>query len=173
MQYRKLWIALGVVMLVSFTVLGSRRLQSDQQRAAHSEQGRHDRRTRAVHRRNHSQRAKRLAVNRRPGDRDDLGPRRLRCSRLERRLSSSAVSHRSRSLGAGSRVCQLCAHCLPNSAPLCRVGSPKSLGTIPTIRQPTPSCSTTIVPPPSTNSRPTTPTSMATGATRTRFQRAR
>ena len=110
MQYKKLWIALGLVMFVSFTVLGVVGYKGIKNGPPTPEQSRHRRRARTVHRRDDSQRTKRVAVDRRPGDRHHLGSRRLRRSRLERRLSASAVGNRSRSLGAAAGICQLCRH---------------------------------------------------------------
>ena len=112
---------------------GRRRLQGHQQWAADSREGGDRPTDGAVHRRNDSQRPERLAIDWRPGNWHDLGTRRLRRARLERRLSSPTVGNRLESLGEAAGLCGLFNGCQQNRAPGCKRASPKLRDTIPTI----------------------------------------
>ena len=108
MQYKKLWIALGVVMLISFAVLGgvgykainsappipSKVVTADGQVLFTGETIRNGQNV--------------WQSTGGPGDRHHLGTRRLCRSRLERRLSASPIRDRAESLGARAGICELC-----------------------------------------------------------------
>ena len=122
MQYRKLWIAFGLVMLVSFSVLGGVGYKAINNGPPITGEGRHSRRTAVVHWRDDSRRAECLAINRWAGNRDDLGTWSLCRSRLERGLSSSPIGNCAESLGEPSRVSRTITPCRPNRGLPCKAG---------------------------------------------------
>ena len=104
MQYKKLWIAFGLIMLVSFAVLGGVGYKAINNGPPIPAKVVTSGWTTVVHRRDDSRRTECLAINRRAGNRHDLGTWSLCRSRLERGLSSSPVGNRAESLGEPTRL---------------------------------------------------------------------
>ena len=79
-----------------------RRGPEDDQRSPAPSRCLHHGRATSLHRQFHHGRARRVAIDRRPGDRHGLGPWRLRRARLERGLAASRVGDSAQHLGSQS-----------------------------------------------------------------------
>ena len=101
MSYKKYWIALAIVIIGSFAVLGGGGAADDQPSPAAS-RCLYDGWAASFHRQLHHRRAGRVAVHRRAGDWHSVGTRRVRGSRLERGLAASRIKYPSRHVGGES-----------------------------------------------------------------------
>ena len=108
MSYKKLWIALGMVMVVSFAVLGGVGIKILTSAPPIPSQVLVAWRRGPIRRRRHSGWTRRLAIHRRPGGWHHLGPRILRGAGLVGRLAASRMHVRPRPLGSGGGRLELC-----------------------------------------------------------------
>ena len=90
MSYKRYWVALAIVIIGSFAVLGGvgRKMISEAPPIPDVYSAKW---AASFHRQFHHRRTRCLAVHRRTGDRYRLGSRRLCCARLERRLAASGI----------------------------------------------------------------------------------
>ena len=102
MSYKRYWVALAIVIIGSFAVLGGvgRKMISE---APPIPRCLHHRRAASLHRQFHHRWPGCLAVHRRTGNRHSLGSRRLCRARLERRLAAPGIGDPAEHLGCQRR----------------------------------------------------------------------